>query len=118
MSTKDLIPFNKRSPEEAREIRSKGGHARKEKILEEKKIAQVAHIVLNSPIAEGKPMTKLEAIVVKIIKKLYDNPNMKDLKILCEILGQMKPTTEIEGGNITINVNSDTIKQEDLDKLL
>ena len=40
--------------------------------------------------AKGSGVTKQEAIVAAVVKNLYDRPNVKGLKIITEILGEME----------------------------
>lgn len=117
MSTKDLIPFDKLSPEEAREIRRKGQKAAAEKRKQNRTLAEAVRRVLDEPMVKGGDMSMRDALCAKVIKNLFDNPNTKGLKQLAEILGEMKVTAEL-GSNISISVNSEGIKKEDLDKLL
>lgn len=114
MATQEnLKPFGTLAEDVQRKIRSKGGKARAKKMKERKTIADALRKVLDEPIAKGSRQTKLDGISIKAIKKLFDNPDIRDVKVLAEILGEIKQTLTTDGDGLTIVVKS----QEEKDKL-
>lgn len=102
----NLKPFGTLAEDMQREIRSKGGKARAKKLKEQKTIAEALRKVLAEPIAKGSRQTRLDGIAIKTVKKLFDDPDIKDLKTLAEVLGEFKQTIEAKGEGLTIVVNS------------
>ena len=106
----NLRPFETLAEDVQREIRSKGGKARAKKIKERKTIADALRKVLDEPLAKGSRMTRLDGISAKALKQMYDNPRMKDIKILAEILGELTQNIKAEG--MTIIVRSPEEKEK------
>ena len=114
MATQEnLKPFGTLAEDVQRDIRSKGGKARAKKMKERKTIAEALRKILDEPIAKGSRQTKLDGISIKVIKNIFDNPDIRDLKVLAEILGEIKQTLTTDGDGLTIVVKS----QEEKDKL-
>lgn len=109
----NLKPQNTRTPEERKRIAAMGGKASGRRKRERKSIAEALRKVLDEPIAKGSRQTKLDGISIKVIKNLFDNPDIRDLKVLAEILGEIKQTLTTDGDGLTIVVKS----QEEKDKL-
>ena len=109
----NLKPQNTRTPEERKRIAAMGGKASGHRKRERKTIADALRKVLDEPIAKGSRQTKLDGISIKAIKKLFDNPDIRDVKVLAEILGEIKHTLTSDGDGLTIVVKS----QEEKDKL-
>ena len=109
----NLKPQNTRTPEERKRIAAMGGKASGRRKREKKTIADALRKVLDEPIAKGSRQTKLDGISIKAIKKLFDNPNIRDVKVLAEILGEIKQTLTTDSEGLTIVVKS----QEEKDKL-
>lgn len=116
MNNNNLIPFGALAEDVQREIRSKGGKAKAKKMKERKTIADALRQVLDEPIEKGSKTTKLDAIAIKTIKNLYDNPNAKGLKTIAEILGEVKQTINAEG--MTLNINTTEEGKKNIEKLL
>lgn len=112
----NLIPVNLRAKDEQREIRSKGGKARAKKMKERKTIAEALKAVLDEPIAKGSRTTKLEGISMKVVKKLFDDPDIRDVKVLAEILGEIKQTINTEG--MTLNITATDKGKSNIEKLM
>lgn len=109
----NLKPNTERTPKERVELARKAGKASGRKRRERKTIADALRKVLDEPIAKGSRQTKLDGISIKAIKKLFDNPDIRDMKVLAEILGEIKQTLTADGEGLTIVVKS----QEEKDKL-
>lgn len=110
----NLTPFTKeQSREEAVENGKKGGIASGKKKKERKLIADALRKVLDEPLAKGSRQTRLDGLAIRTVKKMFDNPNIKDMKTLAEILGEIKQTITAEGDGLTVIVKT----QEEKDKL-
>lgn len=103
---KNLRPQNTRTPEERRKVAAMGGKASAKKRKERKTIADALRQVLDEPTEKGGKMTRLEEISVRVVKNLYDRADVRDLKALAEILGEMEQKVVTDG----------TIKIEELPK--
>lgn len=99
-------PFE--SGEKARELGKKGGIASGKAKRAKKTLADTLRKVLQEKIAKGEKLTRQEAIAIKAVKRLYDDPKMSDLKILAEILGETKQTVELTGTQLVINTDDKT----------
>lgn len=80
--------LRKINSEEAREMQKISAAKRKENALQRRTIAEALKIVLAERVSKDNPMTKLDAITIKAVKKLFDDPKLSDIKILTEILGE------------------------------
>lgn len=59
---------------------------------------------------------KLDAITAKVVKKMFDNPDIRDLKVLAEILGELKQT--FDAGGLTLNINASDEGVQNISKLI
>ena len=117
MATQEnLKPFGSLAEDVQREIRSKGGKARAKKMKERKTIAEALRKILDEPIAKGSRQTKLDGISIKVIKKLFDDPDIRDRKALAEILGELKQTINAEG--MTLNINASEEGKNNIERIL
>ena len=112
----NLKPFGTLAEDVQREIRSKGGKARAKKMKERKTIAEALRKILDEPIAKVSRQTKLDGISIKVIKKLFDDPDIRDLKALAEILGELKQTINAEG--MTLNINASEEGRNNIKRIL
>lgn len=112
----NLKPFTTLAEDVQREIRSKGGKARARKIKERKTIAEALRKVLDEPIAKGSRQTRLDGISIKVIRKLFDDPDIRDLKVLAEILGELKQTINAEG--LTLNITASDEGRDNIEKII
>ena len=83
---------------------------------ERKTIAEALRKILDEPIAKGSRQTKLDGISIKVIKKLFDDPDIRDLKALAEILGELKQTINAEG--MTLNINASEEGKNNIERIL
>ena len=117
MATQEnLKPFGTLAEDVQRDIRSKGGKARAKKMKERKTIAEALRKILDEPIAKGSRQTKLDGISIKVIKKLFDDPDIRDLKALAEILGELKQTINAEG--LTLNISSSEEGKSNIERII
>lgn len=79
--------------DEARELGRRGGIASGEARREKKRIADALRAVLSEDAGNG--LTRREAIVVKVLKRLYDEGDIYQLKVLAEILGETEQNINI-----------------------
>ena len=109
----NLKANSERTPSERIELARKAGKASGKKRRERKTIADALRKVLDEPITKGSRQTRLDGISIKVVKKMFDDPDIRDMKILAEILGEIKQTLTTDGDGLTIVVKS----QEEKDKL-
>ena len=109
----NLKPNSERTPKERVELARKAGNASGKKRRERKTIADALRKVLDEPITKGSRQTRLDGISIKVVKKMFDDPDIRDMKVLSEILGEIKQTLTTDGEGLTIVVKS----QEEKTKL-
>lgn len=112
----NLVPNSERTPEWRKEIARMGGVASGESRRRRKSLREALELVLDEPVSPGSEKTRLDAIVVRALKKLYDNPTMKDVKILAEVLGELKISLEHTG--MAINIQTSEEGKECIEKIL
>ena len=110
----NLIDLRTRATEEQREIRSKGGKARAAQARERKTIASVLRMVLDEKTPEG--MTKQEALISKCITKVYKNGDIRDLKVIAELLGEVRQVIDAQG--ITLNIIASEQGKDNIEKIM
>ena len=109
----NLKANSERTPSERIELARKAGKASGKKRRERKTIADALRKVLDEPITKGSRQTRLDGISIKVVKKMFDDPDIRDMKVLAEILGEIKQTLTADGDGLTIVVKS----QEEKTKL-
>ena len=112
----NLKPNTERTPKERVELARKAGKASGRKRRERKTIADALRKVLDEPIAKGSRQTRLDGISIKVIKKMFENPDIRDMKCLAEILGELKQTINAEG--MTLNINASEEGKNNIEKIL
>lgn len=112
----NLKPNTERTPKERVELARKAGKASGRKRRERKTIADALRKVLEEPIAKGSRQTRLDGISIKVIKKMFENPDIRDMKCLAEILGELKQTINAEG--MTLNINASEEGKNNIEKIL
>ena len=112
----NLKPNTERTPKERVELARKAGKASGKKRRERKTIADALRKVLDEPIAKGSRQTRLDGISIKVIKKMFDNPDIRDMKCLAEILGELKQTINAEG--MTLNINASEEGKNNIKRIL
>jgi hypothetical protein len=81
---------------EAREKGRQGGIASGKARRERKTLADTLRVVLEEK-ANDAGLTRREAIVAKVVKRLYDEGDIRDLKILADVLGESEQTINLKG---------------------
>ena len=65
---------------------------------------------------------KLDAITAKVVKKMFDNPDIRDLKVLAEILGELAcfyvTVPLCDAGGLTLNINASDEGAQNISKLI
>ena len=112
----NLKPNSERTPKERVELARKAGKASGRKRRERKTIADALRKVLDEPIAKGSRQTRLDGISIKVIKKMFDDPDIRDMKCLAEILGELKQTITAEG--MTLNINASEEGKNNIKRIL
>ena len=112
----NLKPNSERTPTERVELARKAGKASGKKRRERKTIADALRKVLDEPIAKGSRQTRLDGISIKVIKKMFDDPDIRDMKCLAEILGELKQTINAEG--MTLNINASEEGKNNIKRIL
>lgn len=120
MAGKDNLkpPINKRSTDEQREIRSKGGKASGKKRRELKTMREMLNYLLTKKIEnkKGEKATTLEAVMVAQIKEALKG-NTRAVQFIRDTIGEMpKMVHEVDSKGINIFVADEKHKQmlEDL----
>lgn len=112
----NLKPNTERTPKERVELARKAGKASGRKRRERKTIADALRKVLDEPIAKGSRQTRLDGISIKVIKKMFEDPDIRDMKCLAEILGELKQTINAEG--MTLNINASEEGKNNIKRIL
>lgn len=112
----NLKANSERTPSERVELARKAGKASGRRRRERKTIAEALRKILDEPIAKGSRQTKLDGISIKVIKKLFDDPDIRDLKALAEILGELKQTINAEG--LTLNISSSEEGKSNIERII
>lgn len=93
---------------------SKGGIASGKARRERKTLADALRKVLEENAGDS-GLTRREAIAAKVLKRLYEEGDIRDVKVLAEILGEVKQTIDIPG--LQLNVNTSKEGAEGIDRL-
>lgn len=96
MNDQNLIPNSERTPKQRQEIARKAGIASGAARREKKTLADTLRVVLEER-ANDAGLTRREAIVAKVVKRLYDEGDIRDLKILADVLGESEQTINLKG---------------------
>ena len=100
----NLVPISSRPREEQTAIWRRGGLASAAAKKEHKRIAAALREVLDEPVAQGSDITRLEAIALKAIKRLYDKPTINDVKVLADILGESVQNLNLATNETSVSV--------------
>lgn len=112
----NLKANSERTPSERIELARKAGKASGRRRRERKSIADALRKVLDEPIAKGSRQTRLDGISIKVIKKMFEDPDIRDMKCLAEILGELKQTINAEG--MTLNINASEEGKNNIKRIL
>lgn len=92
----NLVPQSERTKEEQREIARQGGIASGKARRERKTIADALRKVLDEK-ANEEGMTRQEAIVARVVRRLFDDGDIRDLKTLSDLLGESVQNINVKG---------------------
>lgn len=95
MNDKNLKPNSERTPSERVELARKAGKASGEARRLRKTLAQVLRDELEKPISEESQMTRKEYLASRLVMNLKDNIKPYEFKLLCEILGEVKQSIDL-----------------------
>lgn len=112
----NLRPQNTRPPEERRRIAAMGARACNAKKKERQAIADALRAVLDEPLNPDTGTTRLQGIAVKVIKKIFDDPDVRDVKVLAEILGELRQVVDTAG--IQLNITASPTGQDNIGRLM
>ena len=96
MNESNLIPNSERTAERRQEIARAGGIASGKARREKKSIADALRSILDEQ-ANDTGVTRREAIVARVVKRLYERGDVYQLKALADILGESEQTLNIKG---------------------
>ena len=96
MNEQNLKPNTERTPSERSELGRKAGVASGKARRERKTLADTLRVVLEEK-ANDAGLTRREAIVAKVVKRLYDKGEIRDLKILADVLGESEQIINLKG---------------------
>lgn len=86
------------------------------KAYERRALAEELRKLLSEETTPGSGVSKQTAILKKALQRLFDRPEMKDVKILAEVLNELKVT--LDASDIVLNINTDKDGGEALNKML
>lgn len=96
MNEQNLIPNSERTAKERQDIARAGGIASGKARREKKTLVEALRSVLDEQ-ANDTGITRREAIVARVVKRLYDKGDVYQLKALADILGESEETLHIKG---------------------
>lgn len=86
-SLDNLVPFDSNQSHEQAKINGrKGGIASGESRREQATFAKVFRKLLDEKLPDG--LTKREAIVAKALKRAFEQGDVRDVKVICDIMGE------------------------------
>jgi len=97
--SENLIPFDKRSEEEQREMRVKGGKASGRKRREKRAFKELLEIAFSTTITNkqtGEQATRKEVSAIRLVEKCV-NGDLKAMKLAAELMGEKVQKMEIQG---------------------
>ena len=111
----NLIPLNKRTKEEVREITSKAGIASGEAKRKRKTFKEIFELLLEDKAIDGSSLTNNELLAMQMLIEA-NKGNTKAFEIVRDTVGE-KPTDKVES-NTNINIsNYKELSVEELKKL-
>lgn len=94
MGKENLIPgYHTLTKEE----NSRGGKRSVEVRRERRTIAEVLRQTLDEPLGNETGLSRQEAIIVRVVKRLYDQGDIRDLKVLADVLGESIQNINVNG---------------------
>ena len=116
MNEQNLKPNTERTPTERQELARKAGIASGAARRERKTLADTLRAVLEEKAPGADGMTKREAIAAKVVKRLYDKGDIRDLKTLADVLGESVQNINIKG--VAPIITKDAKDAEEMHELL
>lgn len=105
MNTENLVPFGKRTEEEEREIRQKGGIASGEARREKKKVAELVKTYMAMPSASGKEgKTMMDDFIENALKNSTGAATLDDVIKLQRIIGEDVTKIQVETDDTAVQV--------------
>lgn len=105
MNTENLVPFGKRTEEEEREIRQKGGIASGEARREKKKVAELVKTYMAMPSASGKEgKTMMDDFIENALKNSTGVATLDDVIKLQRIIGEDVTKIQVETDDTAVQV--------------
>lgn len=108
--TKNLIPVNTRSKDAQKKIRSMGGKACNDAWKRKRTIAEALKAILYERSEVNPDKQVLDDWLEALMGKMLLNPDSKDLKIIVEVLGEMRQQIEV---NADIKAKAELFKLPD-----
>lgn len=107
MGSDNLIPANKRTKEEVREMTSRGGRKSGESRRRKKKMREWLELALATKMKDkggkpilspdtGKPLTREEAGMIKLAS-MFANGDLRSIQLAAELLGERTVKAEVTG---------------------
>lgn len=107
----NLIPFNKLTEDEQRELARKGGKASVKARRERKTIAETMQKLLDDEV-EGTGMTRREAIIFKALHRAYKQGKMDDVVKIAQLVGEFKQNLNVESDGMVCVVRTEEEAQK------
>lgn len=83
---------------------------------ERRALAEELRKLLSEETAPGSGVSKQTAILMKALQRLFERPSMQEVKILAEVLNELKVT--LDASDIVLNINTDKDGGEALNRML
>lgn len=112
----NLKSNSERTPKERKELARKAGVASGKARRERKTIADALRQVMDEPSQFNPDLSRLDDITIKVVKKMADEPDIRDLKVLAEILGELKQTIETTG--LTLSITASKTGKSNIEKII
>ena len=98
------------TPEQRRANAIKAGKASGAARREHKTIAETLRKLLDEPDEQG--VTRMEKLIAKTAHNLYKKGDIKDVKVLAEIMGELKTNVALDGHSLVISVKNEAEAQD------
>lgn len=90
--------------ETARDMQLKSAKVRHENAVARKTLASALRQVLDEKVSKDSEMTKLDAITIKAVKRLFEDPRIQDIKVLQEVLGESVTKVDLSSGEEALKI--------------
>lgn len=106
----NIIPNSERTAEERKAIARAGGIASGKARRERKTIAESLRALLDEQDENG--ISRLDKLTAKCLTNTFKKGEIKDLRTLTEILGELKQTVSLDGNALVISVKDNEEKKD------